>query len=370
MKSKRTKTVAFFIPSMTGGGAERVALNLIKEFNTKGWKVDLILNNATGPLLALVPSNIRIISLDTSNTLNKLIKISRYIRAENPSYLISLLDRVNLCGIAKKLCRSNTKIVVTIHSNTSEEFSSEKGFSTFLKPIFMRASYQLADAIVAVSRGSARDISNLLAWESDRIKVINNPIISSDHTEKYNEAIHHPWFNEEVPIFLSVGRLEDVKDFPNLIKAFSLVRKQKKSRLVILGEGSLRESLTKLIHQLRIEEDVDLYGFEENPYKYIFRCSAFIMSSKYEGFGNVLVEALSLGKPIVSTNCPNGPAEVLEDGLYGKMVAVGDPYSLASEMLNSLNTEVDIDFLKSRALSFSTDLISNQYIDLLHSLPE
>jgi glycosyltransferase involved in cell wall biosynthesis len=370
MKPERKKTVAFFIPSMAGGGAERVALNLIKEFHSKGWNVDLILNNATGPLLPLIPDSVRVISLNTSNTLKKLVQLCRYIQTENPSYLISLLDRINICGIAKKLCRSRTKIVVTIHSNTSEEFSSEKGFLTFLKPIFMRISYNLANAVVAVSQGSARDVSNLLGWQSGRVHVINNPVISPEQIEKYNEAVEHSWFNEEIPIFLSIGRLEDVKDFSNLIRAFSLVRSQKKSRLVILGEGSLRDSLTKLIHQLKLEEDIDLHGFEENPYKYIFRCSTFVMSSKYEGFGNVLVEALSLGKPIVSTNCPNGPAEVLKDGLYGKLVAVGDPHSLADEMLNSLTSEVDVNSLKSRASEFSTNLISDQYINLLLNLPE
>jgi glycosyltransferase involved in cell wall biosynthesis len=363
------KRIAFFIPSMTGGGAERVALNLIKEFSAQGWAVDLILNHAGGVFLPLVPDTVRVIPLNTSSFFSKVNQIAKYLRSENPQFLISLLDRVNVCGFAKVTSRSAVKVILSIHSITSEEFSENFGFLTSLKPYFMRFSYYLADAIVPVSQGVSDDLGRLLRSNSSKVKVIYNPIVSPEILSKAQLFVEHPWFSrQDAPVFLSVGRLSPAKDFPTLLKAFALVRQKMNAKLVVLGEGEERSNLEQLIRQLNIKDDVDLHGFVDNPYKYIANSSSFVLSSKYEGFGNVLVEALALGKPIVSTDCPSGPSEILDGGKYGKLVPVGDVDALALAMIESLSIDNDVQWAKARSEMFSTAQIAQNYMDLLNSL--
>jgi glycosyltransferase involved in cell wall biosynthesis len=363
------KSIALFIPSMTGGGAERVTLNLITAFCMQGWSVDLILNKADGRLLPFIPKDVRVFTLSASNFISKTYRLSKYLKNENPEFLISLLDRVNAAGCAKFITKSNTKVILSFHNTISQELLAEKTLFSQPKRLFMKLSCRLSDSIVAVSKGVAADLINTLDIAHEKVNVIYNPIVSLEIIEKSKMPVTHPWLHQrEIPIFLSIGRLSPAKNFPDLLKAFALVRQKIEAKLLILGEGEERPKLENLICSLNIQEDVELHGFVDNPYPYIVNASSFVMSSKHEGLTSVLIEALALGKPIVSTDCPNGPSEILDEGKYGKLVPVGNLSALCNAMIESLSVNKDVEAMQARAKSFSVSSTIQQYINLLNSL--
>jgi glycosyltransferase involved in cell wall biosynthesis len=194
--------------------------------------------------------------------------------------------------------------------------------------------YPWADAIVAVSKGVADDLARVARLPRDRIKVIYNPVVTEALFRKAEEPLEHPWFLSGCPpVILGVGRLTAAKDFPTLIRAFARVRESQLARLLILGEGEKRDSLEKLVRELRLERDVSMPGFMDNPYAYMRKSSIFVLSSCWEGLPNVLIEAMACGCQVISTNCPSGPEEILRGGHYGKLVPVGDAEALAKAIL-------------------------------------
>ena len=168
-------------------------------------------------------------------------------------------------------------------------------------------------------------------------------------------------------MILAVGRLSDAKDFPTLLKAIVRMNEKRKVKCIILGEGELREKLQGMIEQLSLSGTVDLHGFVGNPYAYLAKADLFVLSSRREGFPNVLVEAMACGTPVVATDCPSGPAEILENGKYGPLVPVGDAQALADAMLRTLDDHLPAETLIARAEEFSVEKIADQYIDLLFS---
>ena len=202
----------------------------------------------------------------------------------------------------------------------------------------MRKTYPLAHAVVSVSPGVANDLASVLGLPRARIRVIYNPVISTDLLIRANESPNHTWLTtQETPVILAVGRLVEQKDFSTLIRAFALVRRQIPARLIILGEGELRAELRALVSSLNLNDCVDMPGFTENPYGFMHRAAIVALSSRWEALPTVLIEALYCGVPVVSTDCPSGPAEILAQGKYGRLVPVGDPVAMASALLESLD---------------------------------
>jgi glycosyltransferase involved in cell wall biosynthesis len=235
-----------------------------------------------------------------------------------------------------------------------------------LSPYLVRWFYPWADAIVAISQGVAEDLSSLTGLPLERIQVIYNPVVTPKLLEKATEKIAHPWFAPgEPPIILGVGRLTKQKDFPTLIRAFALVRQRYPARLMILGKGEERLSLETLVQRLGLEEEVFFCGFVQNPYSYMAQASVFVLSSAWEGFGNVLVEAMAVGTPVVSTDCKSGPAEILAKGKYGELVAVGDEKGLARAIARTLKQPQNSERLKARSSKFSVEAIADQYLQVL-----
>jgi glycosyltransferase involved in cell wall biosynthesis len=201
----------------------------------------------------------------------------------------------------------------------------------------------------------------------DRVVAIRNPVITPELAEQARETVDYPWFNEDIPIIVGAGRLTPEKDFPTLIRAFGRVRQDRHCRLMILGEGPLQTELESLIAELGLAASVSLPGFCPNPFAYMNRASLFVMSSAWEGSGNVLVEALALGIPSVSTDCPYGPRETLADGKYGPLVRVGDHEALASAMLQTLDNPLPSDFLRQAVTEFTIEYSAQRYLDVLFS---
>lgn len=355
--------VSLFVPSLGGGGAERVALNLAQGFADRGLKIDLVLQNAVGTFMTKVPSGVRAIDLKSPGIVHKLFALMSYLRQEQPTVLVSILDNVNVAAWAQRLTRVPTRVIVGVHNTFSQDFRGLKGK---LKPFLIRYSYPWADGIIAVSQGVAEDLAHLSGLALEDIRVIYNPVLAPDVVQKAQEPVDHPWFAVgEPPVILGVGRLVMQKDFPTLIRAFALVRQHHPARLMILGEGENRFQLEALVRELGLEEEVSLPGFVENPYAYMTRSAVFALSSAWEGFGNVLVEAMAVGTSVVSTNCPSGPSEILQGGTYGTLVPVGDVNALAEAILSTLTQPTNPDILRQRSQAFSVDRIVDQYLEVL-----
>jgi glycosyltransferase involved in cell wall biosynthesis len=253
-----------------------------------------------------------------------------------------------------------------------ECYSSGKNKLRYMRPLLQRC-YRRADAVVAVSKGVARDIAKYLDLNEDHVKAIYNPIETKEIESLSQESIDHPWFDSGgVPVILGVGRFVAQKDFPLLLRAFARVRKEREARLILLGgddsaadQRQHRRELSELATRLGIKQDFDMPGFRVNPYPYLRRASVFVLSSRYEGFGNVLVEAMLCGCPVVSTNCPSGPAEILCDGKYGMLVPVGDERRLADAICETLDVTASKSVLQSRGREFSVENAVKRYRKVL-----
>lgn len=331
--------IALFMPLLSCGGAERVFMHLGRGFARQGIQVDLVLSRAEGPFQSQVPEEVRMVDLGAPRVLFSLPGLVRYLRRERPDALLSALDHANVVAIvARHLARVPTRIIVTVHSTPSRVVANASTLRARLLPLWVKPFYPRAHAVVAVSQGVADELVHKLGIPAQKVHTIYNPIITPELFEKAEEPLEHPWFAEnEPPVVLGVGRLTPAKDFGTLLRAFALVRAQRPARLMILGEGELRPELENLTRDLGIEEDVALPGFVENPYPYMKRAGVFVLSSRWEGLPTVLVETLALGTPVVSTDCPSGPAEILEGGQIGTLVKVEDTESLADAINSALN---------------------------------
>lgn len=323
--------LAFYLPSLAGGGAQRVFLHLAKGFVDRGYEVHLVLARAEGPYLPQIPKEVRVVDLRAPRVLASLLGLVRYLRREKPFAMLSALDHANAVAIAaRSIARVPTRIIVTVHSTPSQVVANARTLPARLLPLWTRPIYRRASAVVGVSQGVANELVHYIGVPEQKVQVVYNPIITPDLFRKAQEPLDHPWFREgEPPVVLGVGRLTKPKDFPTLIRAFALVRRQRPTRLMILGEGEERPALESLVRELGLEADVALPGFVQNPYAYMKRAGVFVLSSRWEGLPTVLIEALALGTPVVATNCPSGPAEVLKGGQIGALVEVGDVGALA-----------------------------------------
>ena len=332
--------IAIFLGFLGGGGVERVLMNLAHSFTAQGIKVDLVLSRGDSPHMWRVPSAVRVVDFAAPRLSQCLPDLVRYLQKEQPLALLSTghyANEVALC--AKRLSGVSTRVVVSEHNQLSRSTQSMGKIKRRLIPWFVRLFYPWADGIVAVSQGVADDLANTTGLERERIQVIYNPAILPELLERAKEPVTHPWFAPgEPPVILGVGKLEAQKDFPNLIRAFSQVRQIRPARLMILGWGPDQPKLQALVKDLGLEEDVSLFGYVDNPYPFMAKASAFALSSAWEGLPTVLIEAMAVGTPVVSTDC-NGAAEILSNGKYGSLTPVGDSKALAEAIVDVLDAK-------------------------------
>ncbi len=376
-----TKKISIFCPSLAGGGAEKVAINLARGLARLGPQIYLVVAQAQGAYLQQASEEIEeaveLINLKAKYPLllGKTLALMRHLQEQRPDYLISILDIVGSSLIARQLVNVPTKVVMTVHTHLSQQFKDRHGiFATKFRWLCINKFYAQADAIATVSKGVAADLSINSNIPLNEIKVLYNPILNHDFYETLKEPIWHPWFVPgEPPVILGVGRLVKQKDFATLVQAFAKVRQHQPARLVILGDVDNREpqiepQLQAVISQLGLADDVELLGFVNNPYPYMAKASVFVLSSIYEGFGNVIVEALAAGTPVVSTDCESGPAEILAGGQYGTLVPIRDPHKLAEGIRATLAAQRDPERLQKRAAMFSADKVAIEYSNFLSRL--
>lgn len=352
--------IAIYVPSLSGAGAERIMVTLANGFSARGYRVDLVLTQAEGPFLTEVADSVRIVDLCQGRVLSSLLPLARYLRRERPDAMLSALNHANIIAIlARKLARVQTRLVVSVHSSLTSLPGGQQG--RILRAL-MRRLYPAADVVACVSMGIAKEMPDLLAIPVGNIVTIYNPI-EIDHVRiRRNDPLEHPWLSgSAAPVILAAGRLTRQKDYPTLLAAFALLRADREARLIILGQGEEGAQLKVRARELGVTDDVCFAGFQENPFAFMARCDLYVMSSASEGFGNVLVEAMACGAPIVSTDCPSGPAEILEGGRWGRLVPVGDPDALARAMAEGLDDPAPPNGSK-RAAYFSNDRAIEKYL--------
>jgi glycosyltransferase involved in cell wall biosynthesis len=340
-------------------------VNLAIAFCERGIAVDVVLLQSEGPYLEELPSAVRVVDLKASRMLTGLAALMRYLRRDKPRIMLSAMRHSNVTALlAAILSRSQVPVAVCDHNTATLELSKEPVIKSTVIKVLMRWLYPRAYKIVAVSKGVADDLGILLSMSTDRINVIHNPVVKEELFTLSNLPVTHPWFaNKLIPVALSVGRLTPQKDYETLLRALSIAKRKRDLRLMILGEGELRPSLEASIEKLGLIEDVVLPGFTENPFAYMRQADMFVLSSLWEGLPTVLIEAMACGVPVISTDCPSGPDEILENGKWGRLVPVGDANALAQAMLDTLDKPAPS--TTRRAMDFSVDKSADAYLSLL-----
>lgn len=368
--SNDTRIALFYYSPFRGEGVARMFLMLARVLAERGHAVDLLCVTADGPLADELAPGVRLFELKHSGMLRRLIRMAAYFRTAKPDAVISAMDIANSCALARSLAGSKTRVVASYRVPLSYYFNMRGGIYRVVGPFLARWLLPRADIIATVSRGVAKDAA-ALTHAPDKIVTIYNPVEVERVQELAREPVDHPWYAaSNVPVVLGVGRLEKQKDFATLIRAFRRVRDKTEARLVILGEGSERTGLEALIDELGLGEDVWLPGFDKNPYRYMARSSVFVLSSIAEGFGNVLLEALAVDTPVVSTDCEAGPREILGDGAYGRLVPVGDVTALARCITEAFADPVCDRGRRSRARMFSVDATVERYLQAAGIAPD
>jgi glycosyltransferase involved in cell wall biosynthesis len=360
------RPIAFFLPSVRGGGAQRVIVNLVQGITERGIPVDVVLAAAQGVFLGQLPAAARLVDLRAGRLVRSLLPLAGYLRRERPRYLVSSMSHANLIALwAARLARRSTPVMVTVHNTMSQSTQEQGGLGGALSSRMLRTFYPWARSVVAVSRGAADDLARTSGLPRERVEVVYNPVITPEVLAQAREEPGHPWLSTgQPPVILGVGRLTRQKDFANLIRAFAEVRRQRPARLIILGEGEERAELEMLIGRLGIAADVALPGFQANAMAYMAKSAVFVLSSAWEGLPTVMIEALAAGTRVVSTDCPSGPREILQDSRLGALVPVGDAPALAAAIAATLDRSVDA--VPAEALKpFTRDAAVDHYLQLI-----
>ncbi len=336
-----------------------------------GNSVCIVLVRKSGALLSEVPPDIDVVSLGSGRVGTSVLPLIQFLRKWRPDVLVSSFGQSNVVAIiAALMALSKTKVVIRLHNNLSQEIADSSGWKIRLLPWLYRVFYRWADSIVAVSAGVARDVASVTGVPVERIVVIYNPVLgeqfdsllfSSDERLAYLSK-------EATPVFIGVGRLVPQKDFATLIEAFRLFRQRAMGRLVIIGDGPLLSVLMDQAMETGYGKEIDFLGFVPNPLPFMRSAKALILSSRYEGFGNVLVEAMGAGTRVISTDCPFGPTEILDGGRFGKLVPTGDAGAMASAMCEALEEEGQPSGVRERANEFRVKAIAREYLRLVQSV--
>lgn len=364
----QVKRLAVLISFSGQGGVERMVMNLVRQFATYPQiSVDLLLIRAQGPYFTNIPSNVNIIQLNAKHTLTSIPELARYFKKNNPEAMLVAKDRAGRAAlIAKMLSAVDTRIVIRLGTNLSTALAHRSAFSRWLRTAPMRHLYPLAHKVIAVSEGVRQDTLVLTCLMAGNVKVVRNPVITDALIDLANQECPHAWLEDNgTPVVLGMGRLSKQKDFPTLIRAFAQARKTQKMRLIILGEGGDRPSLERLIHELELEENVLMPGFDANPYRWLSRANIFVLSSLWEGSPNALTEALALAVPSISTRCPSGPNETLAEGRYGSLIEIGNIEEMAKAIIQTLKSPLPANDLKEAVAEYKDNISAKHYLNLL-----
>jgi len=365
-KSGDPRKVAIFAATSGHSGVETVIKNLVHGFCDLGYDVDLLTIRKHGPYISSPPANCHVIQFNTAHVYSSLPELIRYLRKSRPVVLLTDKEKVNLTAIwARALARTDTRLAVRIGTTVSRDLENRGWLERKTRRISLRYFHNLADTVITPSEGAARDLYRF-GVHPQRIRPIPSPIISNTMHRLADENEADPCLmQKQNPVVLGVGELSKRKNFSYLLQGFAILRRSMPCRLLILGDGKQRESLRQEAREMNIEEDVMLSGFVENPYKHMRLADVFVLTSRYEGSPVVLAEALGLGLPVVSTDCPSGPREILQDGTYGELVPLDAPHELADAMYRCLQNPPDPQKQRRGAKPFSVEKSVQKYLEAM-----
>jgi glycosyltransferase involved in cell wall biosynthesis len=356
--AEQGRRLALLLPNLGGGGAERVALAMLQGFLDRGYEVDLVLAKRCGSLLQLVPKGVEIIDLDAPRLRQVLFPLTRYLRERRPYALHAMMWPMPLLAVlASAMARVGTRIIGSEHVVLSK---TPMGLRNRLIRNLTRRAYLKADGLIVVSKGAAEDLSTFIGIPRNRIMVIHNPLLLPEDLPSIDVAAKY--WKAGTKRVLAVGELKAEKNYPLLIRAMDFLCKNDPVSLLILGGGSLEGSLKQQVAAAGLEHCIIFAGFAHDVWPYYAAADVFVLSSDVEGFGNVLVEAMHAGVPIVSTDCPSGPREILAGGEFGALVPCDDPAALAEALRVTLSTAHDPEVLRRRARSLSGSELVDRHL--------
>lgn len=363
--------VAIYLPELTPGGAQRVTVDLANGLAARGHDVSLLVSYAGGQLRPEVTDAVEIVELTTPaipglGILVTVPSLARYLRRERPAILFSAMTYANVVAtLATRLSGSATPIAVVEHTTVGMEMGGKRDVTNHLA----RWIYPLADRVIAVSEGVAESVRERTRVDPAQVVVLPNPVPVAAIRERTGGDVLVPWLDDPaLDVVLWVGRLAPEKDLPTLLAAFEQLHDRRPStRLVLGGTGDERERIERLVETRDLQDVVALPGYVD-PAPYMARASVFALSSTYEGLPTVLVEALACGCPVVSTDCPSGPREILGDEEWGRLVPVGDSAALADALEATLNDPPDPEHLRERAEEFASERVLEEYETLIEYL--
>jgi glycosyltransferase involved in cell wall biosynthesis len=375
------RIVAIYLRGRIHGSRERVFLELIRRLVDSGTRVDVLVAGAEGWLRGALDSRAHVEDLSRCwmgtgwFRLPHLLRVylsvplvAGYLRRVRPDVLFATSIPPNLASLAGRALARTSTVVVVRQSNVLRLADADRYAVVRRRPRdwLLPMLYRRADRVIAVSAGVADNLCALRAGHADRITIVPNGVALGEIDTKAAQPVDHPWLQTQgEPVLLAVGRLVVKKDYPTLLKAFAIIRRICPVRLIILGDGPERSRLEALARRLEVERYVSMPGFRANPFAYFARAGAYVLSSISEGMPSSLIEALACGCPVVSTDCPSGPSEILENGRYGRLVAVGRPEALAEALLWTLRQPRSDDRLRARARELSLEACVERYLEIL-----
>jgi glycosyltransferase involved in cell wall biosynthesis len=363
--------LAIFLATSGHSGVDRLAKNLVPALARRGYTVDLLKVRDHGPKLDEIPPGVRVIDLGTRHAYSSLLPVLGYLRRERPAAMFCDKDRVNQTALlARALARVPTYLTLSMGTTVSIDLAKRGAWHRWKTRLSMGKLYRHADKVIVTSEGVADDMAVYTGLDRELIHVVPCPIVPAEVFDGGFAKPEHPWFHDGGdPVVMGLGELSYRKDFATLIRAFAKVRRELPCRLMILGRGREQERLRELARELGVADAVDLPGFVASPYAWLAQASLFAFTSRWEGLGFALIEALAVGIPAVSTDCPSGPREILRDGRYGPLVPVADAEALAAAMLATLRTSLPRGELQRAARPYEIEAATSAYAAALN-LPE
>lgn len=362
--------IILILSSFQGGGSERVIITLANKFVNDGYSVDLVLINNSGSYSSELDNKVSIVDLGSIRVIHSIIPLSNYFKSlKNPAKycILSSMRHINILSIISKIIsKSSARLVIRDSNNYSAISKNTKSLKSMMLNFVAKFFYVKSDAIVVPSAGVANDLIKLNSSLAHKLHVIYNPVNIELIYKLSKEKVDFNFDHSKKSMILAVGSLIPQKNFKMLIQAFSQIAGTTDSVLIILGEGTEFRDLLTLSMDLNVSDRVIMPGFVKNPFAYMSKAKVFVLSSIYEGLPNVLLQAASLGVPIVATDCPSGPREILNDGKWGKLVGINDVSAMASAIKDGCAgklTPIPKDQVKKK---YSVYNIASKYLDILN----
>ena len=364
MRQKSGTLITVFVATSGHSGVDRLIRHLVPSMARRGYPVDVLKIRDHGPVIEDQLQGVQLIDLKVKHVYSSFPALVRYLKHRRPDVMLTDKDRVNRTAIlARAWSRVPTRLVLSSGTTISIDLDNRGAFERWLQKRSMKYLYPYAENIVVTSEGVADDMAEYTGLARKRIQVVPCPVVPNELFGFQLPRPDHPWFRTDAPpVILGVGELGPRKDFLTLVHAFARLRANQNCRLVILGKGNQRDHLLSVANELGVAKDIDLPGFEPNPYPFMAHAAMLAMSSRWEGLGFVLIETLALGTPVVSTDCPSGPREILDGGRYGRLVPVGDAERLARAMAETLLNPPPAAFLQEAARPYEIERSTSAYL--------